>query len=349
MQKSLKLFAAASLCSAILIPAAHAQDPVTATYGNTTISLGGGAQYLHLPDLNLTAVLNSNGDFIRHLRDSDVNDYGWTASGEASTRLGFWGPMAVTGGIRGFFSGLDEDDTTTCKATASRFCGIVIPTLPVPSITGTGGPGDSTTTKTSRDVEYWGGAVELKVGNPGVPGTVPRLYRNDYFIVGADIRGLDQDNTLRAVSENFGIFGHYGEQLDTTYSGGYIGIGGEYSLLSYLGIGAQDRLGLRSFITARAGLYNADVDYDGRFVALGLGAPPPSRLSLSDDELAFIGSVTLETRKQFGPRTSLSLVTDYEYISYAPEMRYNTQTSPTRIDDDEVWAIRTALYEEPLK
>jgi hypothetical protein len=232
--------------------------------------------------------------------------------------------------------------------------------LPVPSITGTGGPGDSTTTKTSRDVDYWGGAAEVKFGNPGTPGVVPRLYRNDYFIVGADIRGLDQDNTVKAVSENFGPFLSYFEQLDTTYSGAYIGIGGEYSLLSYLGIGAQDRLGLRSFITARAGLYNADVDYEGRSVPLGFGAPPPSRLSLSDDELAFIGSVTLETRKQLGLRTSLSLVTDYEYISWAPEMRYNTQTSATRIDDDDVWAIRTALrlnigfgpsqlYEEPLK
>lgn len=59
-------------------------------------------------------------------------------------------------------------------------------------------------------------------------------------------------------------------------------------------------------------------------------------------------------------RTSLSLVTDYEYISWASEMRYNTGTSPTRVDEDDVWAIRTALrlnigfgpsqlYEEPLK
>ena len=77
------------------------------------------------------------------------------------------------------------------------------------------------------------------------------------------------------------------------------------------------------------------------------GSPPPqfnSKISQSNDELAFIGTVSLETRKQIGMRSSLSLWTDYEYISSVPEMRYNNGSGqPTRIDDDWVFASRTML------
>jgi hypothetical protein len=106
---------------------------------------------------------------------------------------------------------------------------------------------------------------------------------------------------------------------------------------------------------------------DGRFlVPAQPDAPDPfgqfrSRIAKSDDELAFIGTVSLETRKQIGMRTSLSLWTDYEYISSVPKMRYARDFDlPTRIDSEDAFATRTMLrlniglgsaqlYEEPLK
>src|SRR6476619_6592334 len=92
------------------------------------------------------------------------------------------------------------------------------------------------------------------------------------------------------------------EDLNTTYYGGYVGFGGEYSL-GFLGTGGPwESLGLRSYFSARAGLYDAAIDYDVAFQFI----PVNSRLSLSKDDLAFIGSVSFETRKQ-SPRTSLSL------------------------------------------
>jgi hypothetical protein len=80
--------------------------------------------------------------------------------------------------------------------------------------------------------------------------------------------------------------------------------------------------------------------------------------------LAFIGTISLETRKQLGPRTSLSLFTDYEYISSVPKMRYSDGARPTQIDSEGAFATRTMLrlnisfggqpemapaYAEPLK
>jgi hypothetical protein len=82
--------------------------------------------------------------------------------------------------------------------------------------------------------------------------------------------------------------------------------------------------------------------------------PISSRLSLSDDKAAVIGGLSFEPRKQFGPRTSLSLLSEYEWYSDVPEMRYNdTDAFPggvlpgkvdgTKIDYDSAFATRTML------
>jgi hypothetical protein len=255
----------------------------------------------------------------------------------------------VTGGIKGFWAAVETDDSKRCGN--GSVCTVVDP--------GTGASFNSSSlnTKTNRDVDYWGGQAELKFGRPEPVHEKPNLYRNDYFIVGADVRGIDQDNTLRS---SVGTVFSYTESLDTTYVGGYIGLGGEYSVGFIPGVknvgGFYDRLGLRTFVSARAGLYNADTDFNGRFTG-----PSGTRLRGSTDDLAFIGTVSLETRKQIGMRTSLSLWTDYEYISSVPKMRYASEDGrPTQIDDEGVFASRTMLrlniglgsaqlYDEPLK
>ena len=81
--------------------------------------------------------------------------------------------------------------------------------------------------RTSRDVDYWGGSGEFKFGRPEPVNEKPNFYRNDYFIVGADVRGIDQDIKIHGKFDGDPIF-NYKETLDTTYYGGYIGFGGEY-------------------------------------------------------------------------------------------------------------------------
>ncbi|ODS03593.1 hypothetical protein AUC71_08870 [Methyloceanibacter marginalis] len=200
-------------------------------------------------------------------------------------------------------------------------------------------------TKTERDADYWGASAELKFATGAPKEVKPQIYRNDYFIAGFDVRGIDQDNRLNGVQGPLDVF-TYSETLDTTYTGGYIGFGGEYSFGFIPGIknvgGFYDRLGLRTYVNATAGLYNAETDYTGRF-DYRFFPTPTSNVSRSDDDLAFIGTVSLETRKQIGDRTSLSLWTDYEYISSVPKMIYAGPNSPTRIDDEAVFATRTML------
>ncbi len=356
MRRSLQLLAATALCVGGLAQPAAAQDMATATYGGTTVYLGGGFQYLSLPDIRFTGK-GDPGHFTRQ-KNSSFNNYGWSTGAGIETQLGFWGASRVTGGVKGFWSSLSDDDRVGCRTST---CTVVDPTG---TQTAFGPP--VLYTNTNRDVDYWSGAAEMKLWSPNTTQVKPDLYRNDYFIIGADVRGIDQDNKLRGHFEGDPIF-KYKETLDTTYYGGYIGLGGEYSLGFIPGIknvgGLYDRLGLRTFINARAGLYDANTDYDGKFAFQFF--PFESKLSKSSDDLAFIGTISLETRKQLGPHTSISLWTDYEYISSVPKMRYaDGDGRPTRIEDDSAFATRTMLrlnytfgggpapepvYNEPLK
>lgn len=346
MRVAIRVVALTAIGAAAFAPAVHAQDMTTYTFGGTTIWVGGGVQFLSLPDIRFT---EQNGRRQRN-SESDWLDFGGAAGAGIETALGIWGNHRVTGSVKGFFANIETDDRKRCNG-GPVDCVVIDPA------TGLAFASSSLSTKTDRDADYWGGQVELKFGRLEPVHAKPNLYRNDYFIVGADVRGIDQDNHLRGpIGTNFTDFS-YKETLDTTYVGGYIGLGGEYSLGFLTGGGLYERLGLRTFIAGRAGLYNAETDYDGRF-ATGAFA---SKISESNDELAFIGTVSLETRKQIGMRTSLSLWTDYEYISSVPKMRYaNDDGRPTQIDDEGVFASRTMLrlniglgsqqlYDEPLK
>lgn len=349
MRKSICLLAATAIGVGVCAPAARAQDMTTATVGGTTIWVGGGVQFLSLPDIRFT---ERNGRKQKN-SESDWLDFGPAVGGGIETALGMWGNSRVTGTVKGFWANIETDDRKNCNGGPTD-CVFFDPASGLAFAT------SSLSTKTDREADYWGGQAELKFGRAEPVHEKPNLYRNDYFIIGADVRGIDQDNTLRSpVGINFTSFS-YTESLDTTYVGGYIGLGGEYSFGFIPGVknvgGIYDRLGLRTFVSARAGLYSADTDYDGRF-ATGAFA---SKISQSSDELAFIGTVSLETRKQIGMRTSLSLWTDYEYISSVPQIRYADENRPTRIDDEGVFASRTMLrlniglgatqlYDEPLK
>jgi hypothetical protein len=340
MLKPVLLVAATSLGLAALVQPANAQDMTTATFNGTTIWVGGGVQFLSLPDIRFTGVGTPNNFQRQKNSEGEWDDWGGAVGGGVETAFGYLGGTRVTGGIKGFWSNVETDRTRTCNGN----CIVIDPA------TGFFQTGNSLRTKTDRDADYWGAQAELKFGRAEPVHVKPNFYRNDYFIVGADVRGIDQDNRLRGRATNgFDVF-TYREGLDTTYVGGYIGIGGEYSFgfIPFVGSavkgvgGLYDRLGLRTFINLRAGLYNADTDYNGRFSFNYL--PFNTKITQSNDELAFIGTVSLETRKQIGMRTSLSLWTDYEYISSVPEMRYNNGSGqPTRIDDDSVFASRTML------
>ena len=171
---------------AAFAPVVHAQDMTTATAGGTTIWIGGGVQFLSLPDIKFT---EQNGRKQKN-SESDWLDFGGAAGAGIETSLGMWGSSRVTAGVKGFWANVETDDRKRCNGS----CAVFDPASGLAFTSGT------LNTKTDRNADYWGTQAELKFGRAEPVYEKPNFYRNDYFIVGADVRGIDQDNTLRSSS-----------------------------------------------------------------------------------------------------------------------------------------------------
>lgn len=353
MAKSLRLLAGvllgtltvatqAAIAQTALEQDAALQDTAYMTVGQAVISLGGGFAYLTLPDTRYTFRYKSkgNGDTISKQKNDAFDEYGGGFSGSIATPLGGAFGMPWVGAVHGYWSTFEDSNRTRCTTTNSSICAAAdIVDKPGPSTVSVFG---TLTSHTNRDVDSWGVAFELTTPHPR-PLLLPSIVKSTHWGVAFDVRGLDQDLHIKGSTAGTSNLFNYRETLDTTYYGAYITFGGEYSLFPALYSG----WGLRSFIDLHAGIYGADADYSGRFTGKGIGG---SSLGLSDDEVAFIGGVKFETRKQFGARTSLSLLSEYDWYSWVPAMRYNDGDGPakgivnrTHITDDDAFSQRTSL------
>ncbi|MFD0985812.1 hypothetical protein [Methyloligella solikamskensis] len=309
---------------------ASAQDysmPGVATtkVGEAELSIGGGLSRLDLPDIRFGYRSGPSGNREYPNSNGFEDEFGGAVSGEL---LVPWGASTAIA-LGGFWSGIDQEKGVRCAASAAQSC-------EASNLTGANATtpvGVDLRERTKRDVDHWGTQLEGRYymeGTPGVP-----IINATYVALGGDIREINQDTSInfRTLSGING--GTYNESLDTSYYGAYLAIGGDYELPIFQNF--RSGLGLEAGFKAYAGVYGVDTDYQGRV--------PGNSLGLSTDDTAFIGGLTLETRKQFTPRTSVSLMSTYEYISWVPEMQYsNSNTGDvTRIDDTDAFASRTML------
>lgn len=92
MPRSLQLLAATALCAGAIVQTAAAQDVASAVYGSTQIYVGGGFQYLSLPDIKFTGKGDPSNFTVQ--KNSDFSNSGWSTGGGIETGLGFWGHRA---------------------------------------------------------------------------------------------------------------------------------------------------------------------------------------------------------------------------------------------------------------
>lgn len=313
-----------------LVFPASAQDysmPGIATtkVGQAELSIGGGVSRLDLPDIRFGYRSGPGGNREYSNSNSFEDEFGGSVAGELVVP---WGSTTAIA-LGGFWSGIDQKKGVRCEASAAQTCeasSLIGANAAAPA-------GLDLRQRAKRDVDHWGTQLEGRYYMEGAPGNT--ILNATYIALGGDIREINQDtsinfSTLRGVN-----VGSYSENLDTSYYGAYVAIGGDYNLPIFQNF--RSGLGLESGFKAYAGLYGVDSDYDGRV--------PGTSLGLSTDDTAFIGGVTLETRKQFTPRTSVSLMSTYEYISWVPEMQYSNSNTgeATRIDDTDAFASRTML------
>lgn len=342
--------------------------------GNATISVGGGTQLLYLPDVrspvNNSTVGGLNNTLINgfSLNDDLDDEFGWNVNGAIS----FPTAAGNTLSLLGFWANVNDEDTVVCGGNATSGCAtaplVDDPTL-VQRFGQIGQPGDGLVSRSERDVDIWGVAFESKWDlTPDIMG-VTKAPSHRFWALGADIRGIHQDTNATITGLNPGFNATYSEDLDTTYYGAYAAWGGGYTPFLFKGL--WQRWGLQSSFRLQGGLYYADVDYDGALVNAN-NAAGTSTLSLSESEFAFIGGIKLTTSKQIGERAKLSLTSEYEYYSYAPDVLLNQRDvaganianaagqAGTVIDDDDGFSMRTSLrltiglgsrdlYREPLK
>lgn len=359
MENSRCFSAGIAIASFLFVAPASGQDATTQV-GNATIIVGGGTAILDLPDVQffkrIPVAVGGQTVSGRHTDADDFSDeIGWNINSE------FTVPVRTdrTISVSGFWANIEDSDTSTCISAAGSFCTINALNRNPAVLAGTvaGGVGESFSSMTERKVDQAGVALELRQS---------LMSDARYLALGADWRAIYQDMTLNAtLSLNPAFDMRYSEDLDTNYYGVFAAFGGDYTPFLFKGL--WNRWGLQSSFRFQGGVYSAESDYSGSL------RDPVSPWLISDvadsnREVAFIGGLTLETRKRIGRRAMISLKSDYEYYSYVPEMNYNDNINGgllfgpnvgTTIGDEDAYAIRTSLrltiglgprelYQQPL-
>ncbi len=302
--------------------------------GNVTVSVGGGTALLSLPGVAYTVSLipGTFNSASKH-KNSEIDDeIGWALNGAITLPIN----PDYSFSVAGFYAAIEDSGTITCPI--QNTCGI--PDRSDGSKRRNFGTAANITT--NRDVDHWSGSIEVRRRL----GPVGLTIAGHYVALGADMRAIDQDIDISFEQPTpLGPPSAYAETLDARYYGGFVAWGGTYTPLFLSDLWSY--LGLQSSFRIQGGLYHVETKYQGVFVRL---ANTQTTLSRSRDDIAFVGGLTLETRKKLSARTVLFLRSDYEYYSWVPDMTYDDVAigqqglSPvTRIDDDDAFSMRTSL------
>lgn len=156
--------------------------------GNATISVGSGAALLTLPDAgSLLSQFDSVNSALlqdRNFSESLDEEIGWNVNGSIAIPVGAGKSVS----LNGFWVNINDSDRATCSQDfvgADTWCAIA-PLTDIPGIAQASfdpAP-QQTTTTTDRVVDQW--ALSLETTRALSP-------KNQYFALGADIRGINQD------------------------------------------------------------------------------------------------------------------------------------------------------------
>lgn len=229
----------------------------------------------------------------------------------------WWGYQGVFN-LGGFYAYADSTDHSACRFTNRVDCAYVnILDFDHTKENNTGAFG-TLEARTKREVDYWGLSVSATLSSynsislKDEPDLLPTP-----FSIGIAMRALQQNVHLFAVDVAVPDPVDYDEGLDTYYWGAFVG----YDRTFKLGHG------LSVTLDADAGVYYAYSEYDGRykaFIPIGNNVflLEQARQTLSDDEIAFIGSLRVGVSKDVGWGT-LGVFAQGEYLSYVPKVNYN--------------------------
>ncbi len=293
--------------------------PVEDKVLNTGVSYG----YLFLPEIRMMArtdggLTTTTGHFTNH--EGQVDGYQVDLALDQIQLQNPFGDDKANLSLKGFYGRYKGTDITDCNFTASTDCLFVNIQDTVLNVDNNTGPFGTWLARTRRDVAHWGVAIEapllyemstssLKDSGKVV---VPTSWK-----FGVAMKAIEQDTNLFAIDTSVPDPVDYDETLDTFYYGVYAAYSRKYHI--------QPDLALN--VTAEGGLYYADTNYEGYYVAylpIGGGAYILDSGVAYDahQQEAFIGSLQLELTKKYD-WGNFTLNGKAEYYSYAPRIKYN--------------------------
>ncbi len=293
-------------------------------FANKLVTASFAYGHLILPALSMTTITDPFlTQSLRRIEDHDGHFGGPRidfAIGDISGRRTD-GAYATWLNLKGFYGHYDVTQRSTCNFTLAFDCVFINIQDPNLAAINNTGPFGRLSTRTRRQVHHFGGAIEAPLGRQVIAGslkdpeptTLPSLFK-----FGLSIKGILQDNDLFAIDVSVPDPVDYREELDTYYYGAYLGLEKHY------GLGR----GLTLSVNAEAGLYFAETDYHGRYLAffpVGGGANFVTDQGVADlrhEQASFIGTLRLDLNKTFD-WGNVGVFGEAEYYSYAPSVRYN--------------------------
>jgi len=278
-----------------------------------TLTIGVSHARLHLPEIEFTHLSEQVFDdtlFKFENHDGEVDGGRLDIAFDAfALRRGSWTEIVS---IKGFYAALDSSNTLICdQAPVTTNCTYGPLVQDNPLIEDKKDSNDDMLQTAHRDVDHWGVALESRFILGDVePGREPLFAAK----AGLAYKAINQDNKVEGADIDVAddVF-TYDESLDTSYWGAFIG------LQKIWPVGA----GFSVLVDGEVGLYYADTDYSGSFVASGT-LPEDfanEQLSLEDQQVSAIGALRVEARKAF-PRFTTALYGEAELYSYIPKMDY---------------------------
>ncbi len=222
--------------------------------------------------------------------------------------------------LKGFYGHYSTKDTTSCNYTLAFDCVFInITDANIGDDNNTGAFGRLLST-TKRAVDHWGISVEAPILRALTTGSInggnsPKIKSPWKF--GLAVKGIEEKTDLFAIDTSVPDPVDYDETLSTHYWGVFASYQKRHQL----------RQDIHLDLTAEGGLYYADTDYKGIYLAYypvggSVYALDRGRAEDSYQQEAFIGSLSMDLVKDMG-WGNFSLTGQAEYYSYAPKMQYN--------------------------
>ena len=290
---------------------------------NSQLTVSAGYSWFGLPDLKM--VTDVGGRWFNQSLGQEVNGEGSLSGWRTDAGLANFANGAlpdgqpVSFGMSGFFASYKGTTNSHCMYGLTTDCALVNIADSSSSMPGNTGPFGNLYTTTRRDVDYYGLAVDGRLNSRAADDPKDGPLSQDWspFRLGLAMRKISEIASLTSVDPLVSLPVRYKESLRTLYTGAFVGVEESKALGD----------GWMLSLDARAGLYYADTEYQGRYNGYSFLFPTgyfqeAGTVNSSLDRGSFIGTVRLDLKRHL-PWGTVGAFAQGEYLSYVPRIAYN--------------------------